>query len=63
MSKQLAIGTAQFGMPYGIANAVGKVHFSEVVRILDLAWSSGICTLDTARPWEARLEEVTKNPD
>ncbi len=51
MSNQLIIGTAQFGMPYGIANAVGKVHFSEVVRILDLAWSSGICTLDTAKSY------------
>ena len=49
MSKQLAIGTAQFGMSYGIANAVGRVRFMEVVRILDLAWSSGLCTLDTAK--------------
>jgi len=49
MSKQLAIGTAQFGMSYGIANAVGRVRFREVVRILDLAWSSGLCTLDTAK--------------
>jgi aryl-alcohol dehydrogenase-like predicted oxidoreductase len=53
MSKQLIIGTAQFGMSYGIANAVGKVRFSEVARILDLAWSSGICTLDTAKSYGA----------
>jgi len=53
MSNQLIIGTAQFGMSYGIANAVGKVPFSEVARILDLAWSSGICTLDTAKSYGA----------
>ena len=37
---KMVLGTAQFGMSYGIANAVGRVRFREVVRILDLAWSS-----------------------
>ena len=49
MSSPLVIGTAQFGMPYGVANVVGKVRASNVEKILDLAWSSGICTLDTAK--------------
>lgn len=45
---KLALGTAQFGLPYGIANQSGQVDREEVRQILDLARSSGINTLDTA---------------
>jgi len=45
---KLALGTAQFGMPYGVANRSGKVSGEEVGRILDYARSQGIDTLDTA---------------
>ena len=47
MSK-IALGTAQFGMDYGINNSRGKVPSEEVYAILDLAALSGIDTLDTA---------------
>lgn len=45
---KLALGTAQFGFAYGIANKVGKVKEKEVREILRLAYSVGIDTLDTA---------------
>lgn len=45
---RLSIGTAQFGMNYGIANKTGQTSFNEVVKIIDLARRSGINTLDTA---------------
>ena len=45
---KLAIGTAQFGLDYGIANDHGKVSQKEVKKILDLARSSNISLLDTA---------------
>ena len=32
---QLCLGTAQFGMSYGITNATGQVLKAEVRRILD----------------------------
>lgn len=47
-SKKLALGTAQFGMQYGIANRSGQPALAEVSRILELAWSAGIDLLDTA---------------
>jgi aryl-alcohol dehydrogenase-like predicted oxidoreductase len=45
---KLAIGTAQFGLPYGIANQGGQVAREEVMAILDYAWTQGVRTLDTA---------------
>ena len=45
---KLAIGTAQFGLDYGIANDHGKVSQKEIKKILDLARSSNISLLDTA---------------
>ncbi len=44
----LAIGTAQFGMPYGIANKTGQVGVREGQKILETAYINGIDTLDTA---------------
>ncbi|CAH0354123.1 aldo/keto reductase [Aquabacterium sp. CECT 9606] len=44
----IALGTAQFGMNYGIANQSGQVSLDEVGRILALAREQGIDTLDTA---------------
>jgi aryl-alcohol dehydrogenase-like predicted oxidoreductase len=45
---KLAIGTAQFGLNYGIASERGQVGYQEVSEILDAAEKSGINTLDTA---------------
>ena len=45
---KLALGTAQFGLDYGISNQNGQVVESESKRILALANTSGINTLDTA---------------
>ena len=45
---KLALGTAQFGMTYGIANRTGQVSETEVGKMLRLAGDNGIDTLDTA---------------
>ncbi|MDB3890689.1 aldo/keto reductase [Gammaproteobacteria bacterium] len=45
---RLALGTAQFGMKYGISNASGKVSQEDGKAILKYAVSSGIDTIDTA---------------
>lgn len=45
---KLALGTAQFGMAYGVANASGKVPATEVEKILAYASGREIDTLDTA---------------
>ena len=45
---KLALGTAQFGMSYGIANTSGQVSRDEAKAILKLASVNGIDTIDTA---------------
>jgi aryl-alcohol dehydrogenase-like predicted oxidoreductase len=45
---RLALGTVQFGLPYGIANQDGQVTRSVAKDMLQLAAASGIDTLDTA---------------
>lgn len=45
---KLALGTAQFGMQYGVANHAGQPSEVEVKEILQIASSHGINTLDTA---------------
>jgi aryl-alcohol dehydrogenase-like predicted oxidoreductase len=46
--NRLALGTVQFGLPYGIANQAGQVSRPEAKAMLQLAAASGIDTLDTA---------------
>lgn len=45
---KLALGTVQFGLPYGIANQAGQVTRAEAKAMLELASAKGIDTLDTA---------------
>jgi aryl-alcohol dehydrogenase-like predicted oxidoreductase len=58
---KLALGTAQFGMNYGIGNSEGQVSFATAKTMLELAKASGIKTLDTAVAYgdsETRLGEL-----
>lgn len=48
MLSRLALGTAQFGMSYGIANRGGQVTRNSARDILALARHSGVHTIDTA---------------
>jgi len=48
---KIAIGTANFGMQYGIANSRGKLSKNSVAEILGLAKSLGITCLDTANAY------------
>tara|TARA_Y100001968_G_C19446890_1_gene765884 strand:+ start:886 stop:1746 length:861 start_codon:yes stop_codon:yes gene_type:complete len=45
---KLSLGTAQFGMNYGISNRKGKPDYEEAERILHLAKKSDIKLIDTA---------------
>jgi aryl-alcohol dehydrogenase-like predicted oxidoreductase len=45
---RLGLGTAQFGLPYGVTNTRGRVALPEVRRILDIARAAGLSVLDTA---------------
>lgn len=58
---KLALGTVQFGLTYGIANAHGRVTAAEAAGIVGDARAAGIDTLDTASLYgdsETRLGEI-----
>jgi aryl-alcohol dehydrogenase-like predicted oxidoreductase len=48
LNRRVAIGTAQFGLSYGIANIGGQLTQSNAAGILALARSAGVDTVDTA---------------
>lgn len=61
MKARLALGTVQFGLPYGIANEQGQIGLAEAAAILALAREHGLDTLDTAAAYgdsERRLGEI-----
>ena len=61
LSSRLALGTAQFGLRYGIANRTGQVAHGEAARIVERARSAGLDTIDTAIAYgdsESTLGEV-----
>ena len=45
---RLALGTAQFGLDYGVSNSAGRTPVHEANAILDCAKHAGIEILDTA---------------
>ena len=47
-ARRLILGTAQFGLSYGISNDSGRVGRDEVAAILSLASAAGVAGLDTA---------------
>lgn len=62
--KRLCLGTAQFGLDYGIANKKGKVSKEEVFKILEYAYDTGIDILETAYSYgesEALIGEFISN--
>lgn len=58
MPSRLALGTVQFGLPYGIANRTGQVSPLEVARILRVVRAAGIDTLDTAAAYGESEERL-----
>lgn len=58
---KLALGTAQLGLSYGVANTQGQISRDEAKEIIHFAESNGVKTLDTAVGYgdsELRLGEV-----
>jgi len=60
-APRLALGSAQFGLDYGVANRTGQVTRAALLEILSHAAQAGLDTLDTAIAYgdsEARLGEA-----
>lgn len=49
--KRLCLGTAQFGMDYGINNVIGKPDEKNVFRMLDYCLDRGLDSFDTAQAY------------
>lgn len=63
---QLALGTAQFGLDYGITNSTGKVSLSTARDLLRLAHQSGVIFIDTAQAYgnaEVVLGKIFPEPN
>ncbi len=47
--SRMVLGTAQLGMPYGIANKIGQPDIDSAIDIVETAWTGGIRQFDTAQ--------------
>jgi len=60
-AQRLALGTAQFGLAYGLNNQAGQPSAAAVAEVLAAAQAAGLTLLDTAAAYgnsEARLGEL-----
>jgi aryl-alcohol dehydrogenase-like predicted oxidoreductase len=57
IADTLALGTAQLGQRYGIANRTGQANEAVAHAILDVAWQRGVRYLDTAQGY-GRSEQI-----
>ena len=61
LKEKIIIGTAQFGLDYGIANSKGKMKTNEIKKIIKYARTNNIKNIDTAHAYgdsEQRLGNV-----
>jgi hypothetical protein len=58
MINKVAIGTAQFGYDYGIANKEGKIKSSEIINILKYVKKNKIKYLDTSNAYGKSEKEI-----
>ena len=58
--QRIAVGTAQFGMKYGVANSLDRVSDAGAQKILRCAQDCGIKTLDTASSYGVSEECLGK---
>ncbi len=61
LKNKVIIGTAQFGLNYGIANTVGKMKTDEIKKIINYARTNNINNIDTAHAYgdsEERLGNI-----
>ena len=58
MYQKIVLGTAQFGMKYGIANKVGKINTKNIFKLLDFSKKNKINILDTASAYLQSEKEI-----
>jgi len=58
---KIGLGSAQFGLDYGISNRQGMTPEAEVNSILTLAWKKGITLLDTATAYGTSEDAIGRS--
>jgi aryl-alcohol dehydrogenase-like predicted oxidoreductase len=58
VKEKLALGTVQFGLPYGINNKTGKLSKESVFDILELAENQNIYMLDSADAYGDAIQVI-----
>lgn len=61
MTAQLGLGTVQFGLRYGVANAGAEVEATTVAAVLATARAEQISVIDTAAQYGASEERLGEN--
>ena len=61
VKTKIAIGTAQFGLKYGIANKTGKVSLNEMKKIKKIALANGVNTVHTAPAYGNSEDRIGKS--
>lgn len=56
--NKVILGTAQFGMDYGINNKIGKIRGDEVFRILNYSYDNGLRKIDTAELYGDSIDVI-----
>ena len=57
--KNIILGTAQFGLDYGITNKYGRLSFDQIISIANFSFKNGIDTLDTAADYGASEDIIS----
>jgi aryl-alcohol dehydrogenase-like predicted oxidoreductase len=58
MSSRIILGTAQFGLSYGVNNTKGKPDITKVHSMLRFAYKKGVSCLDTAEAYGDAAEVI-----
>jgi len=59
--KKLVLGSAQFGINYGIANSKGKLKTKEIKKIINISKKKGVFKIDTAINYGSSQKDLGKN--
>ena len=60
LTSKIAIGTAQFGLRYGISNKNKMLNYNQISEVLNYACSNNISLLDTASSYGKSEENLGK---
>ena len=60
MYDRLILGTAQFGMDYGITNKSGEISFNQIIKILNYLKKNKVNYLETANSYSTSERKIGK---